>query len=55
MNTTAGTASEITRFCIITDTTRKVKMCIVNAESHPAIAINDPELMVGMPALPDRC
>lgn len=28
VNTTAGTASEITRFCIITDTARKVKMCI---------------------------
>ena len=38
VNTTAGTASEITRFCIITDTSRHVK-----------IAINDPNLMVGMP------
>ena len=50
VNTTAGTASEITRFCIITDTTRKVKMCIVDWRVTPAIAINDPELMVGMPA-----
>ena len=30
INTTAGTASEITRFCIITDTSRKVKMAIVD-------------------------
>ena len=49
VNTTAGTASEITRFCIITDTSRKVKMCIVDWRVTPAIAINDPELMVGMP------
>ena len=50
VNTTAGTASEITRFCIITDTARKVKMCIVDWRVTPAIAINDPELMVGMPS-----
>ncbi len=50
VNTTAGTASEITRFCIITDTARKVKMCIVDWRVTPAIAINDPDLMVGMPA-----
>lgn len=30
INTTAGTASEITRFCIITDTRRKVKMAILD-------------------------
>lgn len=50
INTTAGTASEITRFCIITDTARKVKMAIVDWRVTPKIAINDPELMVGMPA-----
>lgn len=49
VNTTAGTASEITRFCIITDTARKVKMAIVDWRVTPKIAINDPELMVGMP------
>ena len=49
VNTTAGTASEITRFCIITDTTRKVKMAIVDWRVTPQIAINDPELMKGMP------
>ncbi len=49
VNTTAGTASEITRFCVITDTARKVKMCIVDWRVTPDIAINDPELMVGMP------
>ena len=49
INTTAGTASEITRFCIITDTSRKVKMAIVDGRVTPQIAINDPELMKGMP------
>ena len=49
INTTAGTASEITRFCIITDTARKVKMAIVDWRVTPKIAVNDPELMKGMP------
>ncbi len=49
INTTVGTASEITRFCIITDTSRKVKMAIVDWRVTPQIAINDPELMKGMP------
>lgn len=49
INTTAGTASEITRFCIITDTSRKIKMAIIDWRLTPQIAINDPMLMVGMP------
>lgn len=49
VNTTAGTASEMTRFCIITDTSRKVKMAIVDWRTTPGIAIDDPMLMVGMP------
>jgi len=49
VNTTAGTGSEMTRFCIITDTSRKVKMAIVDWRVTPNIAINDPLLMAGMP------
>jgi alcohol dehydrogenase len=49
INTTAGTGSEMTRFCIITDTTRKVKLAIIDWRTTPNIAINDPLLMVGMP------
>lgn len=49
VNTTAGTASEMTRFCIITDTARKVKMALVDWRVTPNIALDDPELMVGMP------
>lgn len=50
VNTTAGTASEITRFCIITDTSRKVKMAIIDWRVTPQIAVNDPVLMKDMPA-----
>ncbi len=49
VNTTAGTASEMTRFCIITDLSRKVKMAIVDWRVTPGVAIDDPMLMVGMP------
>ncbi len=49
VNTTAGTASEMTRFCIITDTSRKVKMAIVDWRVTPAFSINDSEMMMGMP------
>jgi alcohol dehydrogenase len=49
INTTAGTASEMTRFCIITNSDTHVKMAIVDWRCTPNIAINDPLLMVGMP------
>ncbi len=49
VNTTAGTGSEMTRFCIITDTSRKVKMAIVDWRCTPSVAIDDPVLMMGMP------
>ncbi|OOR82866.1 L-threonine dehydrogenase [Moraxella canis] len=50
INTTAGTASEMTRFTIITDETRHVKMAIVDKHVTPMLSINDSELMEGMPA-----
>lgn len=49
VNTTAGTASEMTRFCFITDTQRRVKMAIVDWRCMPLVAIDDPLLMQGMP------
>lgn len=49
VNTTAGTASEMTSFTIITDTKRHIKMAIVDPRITPDIAVNDPELMVSMP------
>ena len=39
----------MTRFAVITDTSRKVKMAIADWRVTPNIAINDPLLMVGMP------
>ncbi|MCB5943322.1 iron-containing alcohol dehydrogenase [Acidocella sp. KAb 2-4] len=49
INTTAGTASEMTRFCIITNSSNHVKMAIVDWRCTPLIAIDDPRLMVAMP------
>lgn len=50
INTTAGTASEMTRFCIITDESRHVKMAIVDKHTTPILSVNDPELMLLKPA-----
>lgn len=49
INTTAGTAAEMTRFCIITNSSNHVKMAIVDWRCTPLIAIDDPRLMVAMP------
>jgi len=49
INTTAGTASEMTIFCIITDEDRHVKMAIVDKHVTPILAVNDPALMMDMP------
>lgn len=49
INTTAGTASELTRFTIITNTANHVKMAIVDWRVTPDLAINDPLLMMKMP------
>ena len=50
INTTAGTASEMTRFCIITDEARQVKMAIIDTHVTPLMSVNDPELMLAKPA-----
>jgi alcohol dehydrogenase len=50
INTTAGTASEMTRFCIITDEKRHIKMAIVDKHTTPILSVNDPSLMLAMPA-----
>ena len=50
INTTAGTASEMTRFCIITDTERHIKMAIVDWRTTPDVSINDPLTMMKKPA-----
>jgi alcohol dehydrogenase len=50
VNTTAGTASEMTIFSIITDEERHIKMALVDKHMTPVLAVNDPDLMVDMPA-----
>ncbi|EPX72716.1 alcohol dehydrogenase Adh4 [Schizosaccharomyces octosporus yFS286] len=49
INTTAGTASEMTRFAIITEETRHIKMAIIDKHTMPILSINDPETMYGLP------
>ena len=49
VNTTAGTASEMTLFAIITNEETHVKMALVDKNLTPNIAINDPLLMLDMP------
>lgn len=50
INTTAGTASEMTRFAVITDEERHVKMVIATDCITPLMAVNDANLMVKQPA-----
>lgn len=49
LNTTSGTASEVTRFSIITDESRHVKMVIATDMCTPLVAVNDTELMMKQP------
>ncbi|WP_172571811.1 lactaldehyde reductase [Vibrio vulnificus] len=49
INTTAGTAAEMTSNSVITDESRQVKMVIIDAKQIPDVAVNDPTLMVNLP------
>jgi alcohol dehydrogenase len=49
INTTAGTGSEVTPAAVITNTQNHVKMVVWSINVSANVAINDPELMVGMP------
>lgn len=49
INTTAGSASEITNFTIITDESRRLKMSIGDPKMMPIISVNDPMFMATMP------
>ncbi|MCD3196440.1 iron-containing alcohol dehydrogenase [Clostridium botulinum] len=46
VNTTAGTGSEVTRHCVLTNTKKKIKFVIVSWRNLPQVSINDPLLMV---------
>ncbi|HEX2645941.1 MAG TPA: iron-containing alcohol dehydrogenase, partial [Candidatus Dormibacteraeota bacterium] len=49
VNTTSGTGADVSRFAVITDTKRHVKMVIADRRVMPAVAINDPLTTTGMP------
>lgn len=49
VNTTAGTASEITNCFIITDTKTNTKLIFEGANALADVAVNDPELMLTLP------
>ncbi len=50
INTTAGTASEMTICSVITDEEDHIKMTVVDKHLNPMIAVNDPLLMTAMPS-----
>jgi 1,3-propanediol dehydrogenase len=47
---TAGTGADVSQFCIITDTTSKVKVTIMGRALVPEISVTDPRLLSTMPA-----
>lgn len=49
VSTTSGTAAEVTSNAVIIDTSRQVKMVLIDSAIIPEIAVNDPELMLGLP------
>lgn len=50
INTTAGTAAEATSNAVITDSARQVKQVIIDSHLIPDIAVDDPAVMLGIPA-----
>ena len=50
VNTTAGTASEVTINYVITNEETHIKMVMVDKNCLPEISVNDPMLMLGKPA-----
>ncbi|WP_068088520.1 iron-containing alcohol dehydrogenase [Polycladidibacter stylochi] len=50
IGTTAGTAAEMTSNSVIIDEENQVKMVIIDNTQMPDVAVNDPELMTGLPA-----
>jgi alcohol dehydrogenase len=50
VNTTAGTAAEVTSNAVIIDPVAKFKMVIIDSKIIPDISVNDPEMMLGIPA-----
>ncbi|MFH5812135.1 iron-containing alcohol dehydrogenase [Companilactobacillus sp. FL22-1] len=49
VNTTAGTGSELTRHCVITNTQTHLKFVVVSWRNIPLVSFNDPMLMLDVP------
>ena len=50
VNTTAGTGSELTRHCVITNEETHLKFVVVSWRNIPLVSFNDPLLMLDVPA-----
>lgn len=50
VNTTAGTGSELTRHCVITNQETHLKFVVVSWRNIPLVSFNDPLLMLDVPA-----
>ncbi|WP_431224499.1 lactaldehyde reductase [Serratia sp. L9] len=50
INTTAGTAAEMTSNAVIIDSQRQVKEVIIDTNIIPDIAVDDPQVMLNIPA-----
>lgn len=50
INTTAGTAAEVTSNAVITDTLTHVKHVIISDKIIPDVSVNDPSVMLGIPS-----
>ncbi|MCH4170179.1 MAG: iron-containing alcohol dehydrogenase [Lactobacillus sp.] len=49
VNTTAGTGSELTRHCVITNEKTRLKFVVVSWRNIPLVSFNDPMLMLDVP------
>ena len=47
--TTSGTGADVSQFCVVTDTSRSVKITIMGRALVPDISITDPRLLMTMP------
>lgn len=50
VNTTAGTGSELTRHCVVTNEETHLKFVVVSWRNIPLVSFNDPMLMLDVPA-----
>ncbi|KRL45719.1 iron-containing alcohol dehydrogenase [Lacticaseibacillus manihotivorans] len=50
VNTTAGTGSELTRHCVITNEETHLKFVVVSWRNIPLVSFNDPSLQLDVPA-----